>query len=75
MEDLSKEQLAQYNELNYESIVTIFSNTTNQKELEKILDMIMEKDKNCPALIIHRRIELYLEKLRNLTDGADDNYG
>lgn len=74
MEDLSKEQLDQYKELNYESIVTIFSNTTNQKELEKILDMIMEKDNNCPALIIHRRIELYLEKLRNLSDGADDNY-
>ena len=72
MEDLTKEQLDQFSKLKYESIVTIFSNR-HSKELEKVLDLIMEKDEHCPSLIIHRRIELYLEKLKS-TDIADDNY-
>lgn len=73
-EDLSKELLEEYHKLNYESIVTIFSNSKNERELEKLLDLIMDKDNNCPALIIHRRIELYLEKYKNSSVSTEDNY-
>ena len=73
-EELSKELLEEYHKLNYESIVTIFSNSKNERELEKLLDLIMDKDNNCPSLIIHRRIELYLEKYKNSSVSTEDNY-
>lgn len=45
----------------YENFIKIFINQENL--LEELLDFILISDENCDASIIHRRIELYLDKL------------
>ncbi len=47
--------------IRYESLIKIFINQENL--LEELLDFILISDENCDASIIHRRIELYLDKL------------
>jgi len=47
--------------IKYENLIKIFINQENL--LEELLDFILISDENCDASIIHRRIELYLDKL------------
>ena len=58
--------------INYEKIISIFISKESEEKLEKLLDDIMEKDKDCPKQIILRRIELYVDKYtENKYDSAD----
>ena len=50
--------------LKYDEIITIFSEEENIDKLNKLLEKIMTKDKDCPNQIILKRIELYLEKYK-----------
>jgi hypothetical protein len=47
--------------IKYESLIKIFINQENL--LEELLDFILISDENCDASVIHRRIELFLDKL------------
>ena len=47
--------------IKYENLIKIFINQENL--LEELLDFILISDDNCDSSIIHRRIELYLDKL------------
>ena len=48
--------------LKYEKIISIFITKESEERLEKLLDNIMIKDKDCPKQIILRRIELYVDR-------------
>ena len=58
--------------LNYEKIISIFISKESEDKLEKLLDDIMEKDKDCPKQIILRRIELYVDKYTENKVGSAD---
>ena len=47
--------------IKYENLIKIFIN--QEDLLEELLDFILISDDNCDSSIIHRRIELYLDKL------------
>lgn len=47
--------------IKYEHIIKIYIN--QEILLEELLDFILSSDDNCDSSIIHRRIELYLDKL------------
>ena len=48
--------------LKYEKIISIFITKESEAHLEKLLELIMDKDNDCPKQIILRRIELYVDK-------------
>ena len=56
--------------LKYEKIISIFITKESEAKLEKLLDNIMEREKDCPKQIILRRIELYVDKF---TDTKSSN--
>lgn len=47
--------------IKYEQLIKIYLN--QEILLEELLDFIMNSDSNCDSSIIHRRVELYLDKL------------
>lgn len=49
-------------EINYDTIIQIYHK--KEKDFEKLLKFIMEKDINCPISIIHRQIEVYCKHKR-----------
>lgn len=55
-----QEKKKQIASIQYDSLIQIF--IQHENELEKILDFIMSNDRNCPASVIHRRIEIYTEQ-------------
>ncbi len=60
--------------IKYENLIKIFINQENL--LEELLDFILISDENCDASIIHRRIELYLDKLAEESKKDNDSkYG
>jgi hypothetical protein len=69
-EDYKPEELEQLKTLKYEQIVSIFSDEINSP-IEDLLNIIMEDDQQCPPLIFHRQIELFLDKLKK---SPEDNF-
>lgn len=57
--------------ISYENLIKIFINQENL--LEELLQFIMISDENCDASIIHRRIELYLDKLSQENKNNNDS--
>jgi hypothetical protein len=57
--------------INYENLIKIFLN--QESLLEELLQFIMISDENCDAAIIHRRIELYLDKLSQENKNNNDS--
>ena len=69
-EDYNPDELEQLKTLKYEQIVSIFSDEINSP-IEDLLNIIMEDDQQCPPLIFHRQIELFLDKLKK---SPEDNF-
>lgn len=57
--------------IRYENLIKIFINQENL--LEELLDFILISDENCDASIIHRRIELFLDKLAEENKNNNDS--
>jgi hypothetical protein len=57
--------------IKYESLIKIFINQENL--LEELLDYMLTSDENCDASVIHRRIELYLDKLAEESKNNNDS--
>lgn len=51
---------------NYEKLIKIYIN--QDKYLEELLDYIMTKDNNCSKIVIHRRVEVCLDRINNGID-------
>ena len=60
-EKMTDEEFNKIKELKYEKIISIYISKESQPKLAKLLELIMEEDKNCPISIVHRRIELYVD--------------
>ena len=69
-EDYNVDELEKLKGIKYEQIISIFSDEINSP-LEDLLKIILEDDQQCPPVIFHRQIELYLEKLKK---SPDDNF-
>ena len=69
-EDYNEEELEKLKSIKYEQIISIFSDEINSP-IEDLLKIILEDDQQCPPVIFHRQIELYLEKLKK---SPDDNF-
>ena len=69
-EDYNVDELDKLKGIKYEQIISIFSDEINSP-IEDLLKIILEDDQQCPPVIFHRQIELYLEKLKK---SPDDNF-
>ncbi|MCQ2817543.1 MAG: hypothetical protein MJ252_09795 [archaeon] len=68
----SVEELEEVKKMGYDKIVSIFLTNEHERELGELLDYFMKEDPNCPPLILHHRIELYLDLHKK---GAENSQG